>query len=352
MKLERSRFGNLPDGRQVNLYTLTNDNGIEVAITNYGGILTSIMAPDRYGELADVVLGFDDLDGYLADHPYFGAIVGRYANRIARGVFELDSKTHRLTRNNGRNHLHGGVMGFDRSLWSAKIRDPGVPRLDLFHFSPDGDEGYPGSLDIRASYTLNDDNELRLDFRAVTDRPTHVNLTNHSYFNLGGPATGNVLDHELSLGAHRVTPVDADLIPTGELREVEGSPMDFRKPTAVGAMIDADDDQIRLGVGYDHNFVLDTGGDLNRIAARLVEPGSGRVLEVRTTEPGIQLYTGNFLDGSISGKGGKVHNRRCALCLETQHFPNSPNIPGFPSTVLRPGETYRSTTIYRFGVDS
>ena len=352
MKLERSRFGNLPDGRQVNLYTLTNDNGIEVAITNYGGILTSIMAPDRHGELADVVLGFDDLDGYLADHPYFGAIVGRYANRIARGVFELDSKTHRLTRNNGRNHLHGGVMGFDRSLWSAKIRDPDAPRLDLFHLSPDGDEGYPGSLDIRASYSLNDDNELRLDFRAVTDRPTHVNLTNHSYFNLGGPATGNVLDHELSLGAHRLTPVDAHLIPTGELREVEGSPMDFRKPTAVGAMIDADDDQIRLGVGYDHNFVLDTGGDLNRIAARLVEPGSGRFLEVRTTEPGIQLYTGNFLDGSISGKGGKVHNRRCALCLETQHFPNSPNIPGFPSTVLRPGETYRSTTIYRFGVDS
>jgi len=351
MKLERNRFGNLPDGRQVDLYTLTNDNGIEVAITNYGGIVTSIIAPDRHGEFTDVVVGFDDLVGYLADHPYFGAIVGRYANRIAGGSFELDGTTYRLERNIHPHHLHGGEVGFDKALWRAEAgqRD-GLAHLRLEHTSADGDEGYPGRVEVRAAYSLNNDNELRLDFRATSDRPTHINLTNHSYFNLGGPSNGNVLDHELSLEAHSFTPVNAHLIPTGEVREVVGSPMDFRKPTAVGAMIDADDEQIRMGVGYDHNFVLDTGGELDRIAARVVDPGSGRVLEVRTTEPGIQLYTGNHLDGSLIGKDGVRYDRRCALCLETQHFPNSPNILDFPSTVLRPGETYRSTTIYRFGV--
>lgn len=353
MTIRRNRFGILPDGGQVDLFTLTNDNGIEVAITNYGGIVTSIMSPDRQGEFTDVVLGLDDLDGYLAGHPYFGAIVGRYANRIAGGSFELDGTTHRLERNIHPHHFHGGKVGFDKALWRAEAgqRD-GIAHLRLEHTSADGDEGYPGRVEVRATYSLNNDNELRLDLRADTDRPTHINLTNHSYFNLDGPECGDVLGHSLTLDADQFTPVNSDAIPTGEIRGVVDSPMDFRHPVAIGERINENNEQIRIGSGYDHNWVLNAGGDLDRVAARVFEPRNGRVLEVRTTEPGLQLYTGNFLDGSLCGKGGTVYGHRCALCLETQHFPNSPNIPDFPSTVLRPGETYRSTTIYRFGVDS
>jgi len=335
------------------VFTLSNTNRLEVSITNFGGIVTTIMAPDRNGELTDVVLGFDDLDGYLAGHPYFGAIVGRVANRIADGSFELDGTTHRLARNSHPHHLHGGEVGFDRALWQAHASNrSGLAQLRLEHTSPDGDQGYPGRLDVQATYTLNDDNELRLDYRASTDLTTHINLTNHGYFNLNGPENGDVLGHELTLDADRFTPVNTDLIPTGEIRGVADSPMDFRQPEAIGTRVEADDEQIRIGGGYDHNWVLNTRGDLERVAARVVEPRSGRVLEIRTTEPGVQLYTGNHLTEELIGKGGIRYRSRCAFCLETQHFPDSPNQPDFPSTVIRPGENYESTTIYRFGVES
>jgi aldose 1-epimerase len=353
MKIERSGFGALPDGCRVDLFTLSNNHGFEVAITNFGGIVTKIMAPDRDGELTDVVLGFDDLDGYLADHPYFGAIVGRYANRIERGTFTLDGDDYQLTCNNGSNHLHGGVIGFDRALWDARPETTSAgPQLRLTHMSLHGDEGYPGRLEVTVTYLVTDRDELRIDYHAVTDRPTHINLTNHGYYNLNGPENGDVLGHQLTLDADRFTPVNADVIPTGEIREVAGSPMDFRQPESIGERIDDDDDQLGLAGGYDHNWVLNTGGDLNRVAARVAEPRSGRVLEVRTTEPGIQFYTGNFIDPSLTGKNGRTYGPRCAFCLETQHFPNSPNQPTFPSTVLRPGEEFQSTTIYRFGVST
>jgi aldose 1-epimerase len=345
-------FGSLPDGRKVDLFLLTNDNGMRASITPFGGIVTSLIAPDRNGQFADVVLGFDRLNGYVAGHPYFGAIIGRYGNRIAGGCFTLDNQSYELARNNNGNHLHGGIAGFDKALWSADPEfHPDGPRLRLTHVSADGDEGYPGHLDITVDYTLTQDNELRIDYRATTDKATHVNLTNHSYFNLAGQGTGDILDHELTVNADHFTPVDDGLIPTGEIRSVEGTPMDFRKPVAIGARIDAEDEQLRFGGGYDHNFVLNRSDGGLSLAARVFEPGAGRVMEVHTTEPGVQLYTGNFLDGSIAGKGGRVYGRRCALCLETQHFPDSPNQPKFPTTVLRPGDEYRTTTIYRFSVE-
>jgi aldose 1-epimerase len=344
-------FGALPDGRDVELYLLTNNNGMQVSITTYGGIVTSLTVPDRTGEFADIVLGFDDLDGYLAGHPYFGAIIGRYGNRIAGGEFTLDDQTYVLAQNNNGNHLHGGVKGFDKALWRAAPEfHPDGPRLSLTYLSADGEEGYPGRLDVAVDYTLTQDDELRIGYRATTDKPSHVNLTNHSYFNLAGPGSGDILDHELLINADHFTPVDEGLIPTGEIRSVVGTPMDFRQPTAIGARIEDEDEQLRFGKGYDHNFVLNTADTGLTAAARVSEPTTGRVLDVLTREPGVQLYTGNFLDGSVTGKGGTVYGRRCAFCLETQHFPDSPNQPQFPSTVLRPGTEYRTTTIYRFSV--
>jgi aldose 1-epimerase len=342
-------FGSLPDGRRTEIYVLTNDNGMQATITNWGGIVTSLTVPDRNGQFADVVLGFDDLDGYLAGHPYFGSIIGRYGNRIAAGTFDLDGRTYTLARNNNGNHLHGGVRGFDKALWSAEpISTTSGPRVRLHHMSPDGDEGYPGKLDVIVEYTLTHEGELRIDYRATTDKPTHVNLTNHSYFNLEGTGGGEILNHDVMINADRFTPVDEGLIPTGEICGVDGTPMDFRNPMAVGAHIDNDNEQLRFGGGYDHNWVLNSDDSDLSLAARVFEPISGRVMEVLTREPGVQFYTANFLDGSITGKGGAVYGRRCALCLETQHFPDSPNIPSFPTTVLRPGEVYESTTIYRF----
>lgn len=342
-------FGTMPDGRDVDLYMLTNENGMQASVTTYGGIVTALTAPDRHGGFTDVVLGFDAFEGYLAGHPYFGAIIGRYCNRIGNGTFDLDGRTYTLARNNDGHHLHGGVTGFDKALWLAApgVTDAG-PRLQMTYVSQDGEEGYPGRLEVVVSYTLTNDNELRIDSRATTDRPTHVNLTNHSYFNLAGPGGGDILNHIVTINAERFTPVDAGLIPTGELRHVAGTPMDFRSPVAIGARIDDDDQQLRFGHGYDHNWILNMAGMALSFAARVSEPTTGRVMEVLTTEPGVQFYSGNFLDGSLTGKADTVFRRRCAFCLETQHFPDSPNRPEFPTTILRPGDVYRTTTIYRF----
>lgn len=341
-------WGKTKTGEAVERYTLRNSRGIQVDFITYGGIITSILAPDRKGVAGDIVLGFDSLEGYLGDHPYFGAIVGRYANRIARGRFVLDGKEYRLARNNGDNALHGGLRGFDKVVWKARQVKDGV---ELSYLSKDGEEGYPGNLQVKVTYLLNDKNELRIEYEAVTDKPTVVNLTNHSYFNLSAGASADILDHRLRVNADRFTPVDAGLIPTGELRSVAGTPFDFRAPHAIGERIHQPDEQLRLGRGYDHNFVLNRRGSGLEMAARVVEAKSGRVLEVLTTEPGMQLYTGNFLDGSLRGKGGRLYGRHAGLCLETQHFPDSPNRPEFPSTVLRPGQTFRSTTVYRLSVN-
>ncbi len=345
-------FGTMPDGTEATLYTLTNASGASVSVTNYGGIVTSIRVPDRDGTLADVTLGFDSVEGYTSEAyrnalPYFGAIIGRYGNRIANARFELDGETYPLAANNGANHLHGGEVGFDGVMWAAEPVD-GATALRLTRTSPDGEEGYPGTLDVTVTYTLTDDDRLVVDYEATTDAPTVVNLTNHTYFNLTGDPTNTILDHQLQIRADTFTPVDAGLIPTGEVRPVEGTPFDFRQLTVIGERIDADDEQIGFGPGYDHNWMLQRAGDGLVEAARVVEPTTGRVLVVETTEPALQFYAGNFLDGSITGKGGVAYARRTGFCLETQHAPDSPNQPAFPSTVLRPGETYRSQTVYAF----
>jgi len=339
----------MPTGEAVQLFTLKNKNGIEASITNYGGIIVTLKTFDGKGLLADVALGFDTLGRYLQPHPYFGAIIGRYGNRIGKARFTLDGVTYTLAKNNGENSLHGGNEGFDKKLWKARTESGGEAQtLVLEYTSPDGEEGYPGTLRTEVGYTLADDDSLRIDYRATTDKKTVVNLTNHTYFNLAGQGQGDILNHEIEIRASRFTPVDAGLIPTGELRSVEGTPFDFRKPRRVGERIDARDEQIRLGGGYDHNFVLDREGEGLSMAARVVEPSTGRGLEVWTTEPGMQFYTGNFLDGTITGKGGKVYPRRSGFCLETQHFPDSPNQAAFPSTVLEPGQEYRSATVWKF----
>ncbi len=324
------------------VFTLKNKAGLEAKITNYGGILMSLKAPDRQGKFADIVLGFDTPQEYRDKNagPYFGALIGRYANRIAKAQFNLDGKTYPLAANNGPNALHGGRIGFDKKFWTATQQGN---RLTLTLISPDGEEGYPGELKASVVYTLTDSNELQIDYSASTTKPTVVNLTNHSYFNLSGGR--DILSHELQLNASRFTPVDSGLIPTGELRPVSGTPFDFQKPTAIGARIDANDEQIRLGGGYDHNFILD-----GKTAATVYDPLSGRTLTVTTTEPAVQFYTGNFLDGTLTAKGGAKYTKRQAFCLETQHYPDSPNQPKFPTTILRPGQTYRSQTIFRFGV--
>jgi aldose 1-epimerase len=347
----RSAFGTTPDGKAVELFTLTNGNGIEVRAISYGAIITALRTPDRDGALADIVLGFDSLDPYVAGAPYFGSIVGRYGNRIGQARFTLDGQTYTLAANDGDHHLHGGNRGFDKVVWSGEEfqNDDGVGVVFTYR-SPDGEEGYPGNLDVEVTYTLTAANELVVDYRATTDRPTPVNLTQHSYFNLAGAGSGDILGHELMIPASAFTPVDSGLITTGEVRSVEGTPFDFRTPTAIGARIDAEDEQIRYGRGYDHNWVLDRSGTAVALAARVTEPTTGRTLEIRTTEPGIQFYSGNFLDGTITGKGGHVYQHRSGFCLETQHYPDSPNKPSFPSTILRPGEEYRSRTVMAFGV--
>jgi len=347
--LEAHPFGVTADGAEVDLYTLTNSHGMSLSITNYGGVVTRLIVSDRHGNLADIVLGYDSLAQYERGSPYFGAIVGRYGNRIARGRFALDGVEYALATNNGENHLHGGLKGFDKVVWDAEsYTTPGEAGLRLSYVSADGEEGYPGRLQARVTYALTEENELRIEYHAETDEPTVVNLTHHGYFNLEGHASGNVLDHELALYADAFTPIDAGLIPTGEVRSAGGTPLDFSEPTAIGARIGEEDEQLHLGSGYDHNFVLSDHDGSLRLAARVYEPTSGRVMEVLTTEPGIQFYSGNFLDGSNIGKGGTPYRHRSGFCLETQHFPDSPNQSGFPSTVLRPGEKYATTTIYRY----
>lgn len=348
-RIKREPFGTMPDQRQVDLYSLTNQSGMEVRIMTYGGAIVSLRVPDRAGRIGDVVLGYDRLDGYLENNPYFGGIIGRYGNRIAKGRFSLNGREYVLARNNGANHLHGGVKGFDRAVWKAKeTSSPEGARLELNYVSKDGEEGYPGNLSVTVAYTLSDRNELKIQYAATTDKDTVVNLTSHSYFNLAGG--GTILNHELLINGSRFTPVDQGLIPTGELRRVKGTPMDFTRPTPIGSRIDEQDEQLVFGKGYDHNWVLDHTGSVTALAARLYDPGTGRVLEIHTTEPGLQFYSGNFLDGSITGKGSQVYHKRHGLCLEPQHFPDSPNKPGFPSTVLRRGRKYASTTVYKFSV--
>ncbi|HEY6293082.1 MAG TPA: aldose epimerase family protein [Terriglobia bacterium] len=345
-----SEFGKMPDGQTVNFYTLGNASGMQVMITNYGGRVVSIMVPDRNGKMSDVALGFDNLEGYLADNPFFGALVGRYANRIGNAKFTLDGKEYRLEANDGPNSLHGGSKGFDKQLWKAREIPGNHPALELAYRSKDGEEGYPGDLTVKVVYTLLGDNALQIDYTATTDKDTVLNLTNHSYFNLSGEGSGEILKTQMMINAGEFTPVDATLIPTGELRKVDGTPLDFRKSTAIGERINSDDEQIKFGKGYDHNWVLNRSGQGLSLAARATDPASGRVLEVLTTQPGIQFYTGNFLDGTIHGKGGKVYGYRSAFCLETQHFPDSPNKPSFPSTELKPGQTFHETTVFKFSI--
>ncbi len=345
-KISKAPFGKTLDGKRVDIYTLANSNGVEARICNYGGILVSLKAPDRHGQMGDVVLGYDDLDGYLTNSPYFGAMIGRYGNRIARGKFTLDDVDYTLAVNNGPNALHGGLKGFDKRVWRAKvIQSDAGPALELTYRSKDGEEGYPGNLKVTAVYTLMPDNGLRLEYTATTDKDTVLNLTQHSYFNLAGH--GDVLGHKVFIDADKFTPVDETLIPTGELRPVEETPFDFRQPTAIGARIQKTDKQLKFGNGYDHNFVLNHPSGRLDVIAQVTEPTSGRVLEVLSTEPGLQFYTGNFLDGTIKGKGGQVYNFRDAFCMEPQHFPNSPNQPDFPPVVLRPGQVYHNTIIFR-----
>jgi aldose 1-epimerase len=343
-------FGTTAEGTQVFLYTLKNHSGMEAKITNYGGIVVSLRVPDKAGKFDDVVLGYESLAGYLKETPYFGALIGRYGNRIARGTFTLDGKEYSLATNNGKNHLHGGLRGFDKVVWTAdQVETPAGPSLVLKYLSMDGEEGYPGNLRVQAIYTVTEANELAVEFSATTDKPTVVNLTHHSYFNLAGAtATMTILDHTIMIDADRFTPIDSGLIPTGELRDVAGTPMDFRSPTRIGARIDAADDQLRLGLGYDHNWVLNKKEPGMRLAARVEESTTGRVLDVLTSEPGIQFYSGNFLDGTLTGKGGKAYVHRYGFCLEPQHFPDSPNKPAFPTVVLIPGQTYGHRIMYKF----
>ncbi|RUR54695.1 aldose epimerase family protein [Vreelandella populi] len=352
-----SVFGQLPDGRQVDVYQLTNANGIELRVANYGGTILSLKTPDREGNVDDIVLGFDSLDEYLSDeyqqaNPYFGAIIGRYGNRIAEGQFTLEGETYTLATNDGDNHLHGGQQGFDRVLWQAEpFENDEGKGLVLRYTSDDGEEGYPGRLETEVTYTLTDDDTLIVDYRAETDKATPINLTQHSYFNLKGEGSDSILDHQLMLNADVFTPVSESLIPTGELQSVEGTPFDFTQATPIGERIEQDNEQLSFGGGYDHNFVLNRdsaeSGDLV-MAAKVWEPQSGRVLEIETTEPGIQFYSGNFLTGDLTGKSGQAYPQRSGFALETQHFPDSPNQDTFPNTILEPGETYRSRTIFRF----
>jgi aldose 1-epimerase len=347
--MQKDDFGKTPEGQSVYIFTLTNSHGAEVKITNYGGIVTSLKVPDRTGRLADVVLGFDNLDAYLKGHPYFGAIIGRYGNRIAKGRFKLNGVEYKLAVNNGANHLHGGIKGFDKVVWDArplKVGDGAA--LELTYLSKDGEEGYSGNLSVKVTYRLTNANELRIEYSATTDKDTVINLTHHSYFNLAGQGEGDILKHRLFMNANRFTPTDEGSIPTGELRSVRNTPFNFLQATEIGARINEPDQQLQFGKGYDHNFVLNGKMGTMRLGARVYEAGTGRVMEVWTTEPGMQFYTGNFLDGTLTGIDGRVYKQRYGFCLETQHYPDSPNQPKFPSTVLKKGGRYHTVTIYKF----
>ena len=339
------------DFDSIKLYTLKNESGMTVRVTNYGAIVTSIIVPDRNGKQADVALGYDRVEDYInaVDKPYFGAVVGRYGNRIAKGEFTLDDETYSLLKNNGENHLHGGAIGFDKVVWTVDEYVEGQA-LTLSYLAKDKEEGYPGNLQLKITYTLTDDNSLVVDYHATTDKATPVNVTQHTYFNLKGEGQGTILDHKLMLNAKKFTPVDESLIPTGEMPTVAGTPFDFTTPKAIGRDIGQQNEQLVFGLGYDHNWILDTDGKEGELslAAQVHEPSSGRVMEIYTTEPGIQFYCGNFLDGRLKGKSGKPYVHRGGFCLETQHFPDSPNQPNFPSTILKPGETYDSKTVFKF----
>ena len=347
--ISQAPFGKTADGTPVEIYTLRNNKGMEARIMTYGGIVVSLKVPDKNGNFGDVVLGYDNLDDYLKNNPFFGALVGRYGNRIAKGKFTLDGKEYTLAPNNAPNNLHGGPVGFDKKVWKATtLLTADGPTLQLTYLSQDGDQGFPGNLNVTATYTLTDDNGLQLDYTATTDEATLCNLTQHSYFNLAGK--GDILDHLVFINADKFTPVDNTLIPTGELKPVAGTPFDFRTATAIGARINADDEQIKFGNGYDHNWVVNKPLGKLGLVARVTEPATGRAMEVWSTEPGVQFYTGNFLDGTITGKGGWVYQRRSGFCFEPQHYPDSPNHPRFPSAVLKPGQTYENTIIYKFSV--
>jgi aldose 1-epimerase len=349
-QISRKHFGFTPDGHEAYLYTLTNPGGMEVCITNYGGAVTSLKVPDRKGNLGDVVLGYETLDEYVRHPRFLGALIGRFANRLALGRFTLDDTPYQLVQNNGPNHLHGGIKGFHKVVWDA-TEEEGTDEvaLRLSYLSVDGEEGYPGNLQVNVSYILFRNNELRIEYHATTDKDTIINLTNHSYFNLA--CSGHILEHQLELNAEQFTPVGPDLIPTGEISDVDQTPLDFRQSTPIGQRINAPFEQLAFVGGYDHNFVLRDSGGMLRLASKVYEPSSGRVLEVLTTQPGLQFYSGNFLDGSLTGKGGAVYQKHAGLCLETQHFPDSPNHPNFPTVVLRPGEEFKQIAVWRFSAE-
>jgi aldose 1-epimerase len=343
--INKQHWGDTSAGEAVYLFTMRNANGMEVSITNFGGRIVTLKTADKQGKFEDLVLGFDTLAPYLEKNPFFGALAGRYANRIANGEFTLDGHTYHLLKNNGPNSLHGGALGFDKKVWTAQQVDDGV---QLTYVSKDGEEGYPGKLTSTVTYTLGADNALKLAYHAVTDKDTVLNLTNHCYFNLAGHANGNILDHVVTIHASRITPVNANLIPTGELAPVQGTPFDFLTPHRIGDRIDSKDQQMQYGTGYDHNFVLDKSGAPPSLAAHILEPKTGRIMEVLTTQPGVQFYTGNHLPEKTIGKGGAVYGFRAGICFETQHFPDSPNHPSFPTSELKPGQQYNQTTIFRF----
>lgn len=352
MTIEKTIFGNLTDGRQADLFTMKHPDGSVVQITNFGAAVVAVKVPDKEGTIEDVVLGFDNLSDYENIRAFYGAIVGRYGNRIDHGRFTLNGTEYKLAVNDGDNHLHGGIKGFDRVLWQVDdyhARDAAV--LKLSYLSEDGEEGYPGNLQVRVTYSFDQDRALRIDYRITCDKPTVKNITNHAYFNLSGNLKDDILGHELMLNADQYLPVVKGLIPTGEFRPVAGTVMDFRQPHPIGARIDDDDQQLKFGLGYDHNWILNKERDSLSLAGTVFEPTSGRLMEIYTTEPGIQFYSGNFMDGSHSGHGGRMYTHRHAICLETQHYPDSPNHDNFPTTVINPGEVYTSTTIYKFGVE-
>jgi len=349
MPIEKQLFGTTPQGEDVFIYTLTNQNDLQVRIITYGAIVVSLEVPDRDGNIDDIVLGYDDLNGYINNNPYFGAIVGRYGNRINKGIFKLSGKQYLLAKNNGENHLHGGIKGFDKVVWKGEsIEQKDAAGVALSYLSPDGEEGYPGNLTCQVTYFLTNNNELIVDYKATTDKITILNLTHHSYFNLTGQGKGDILNHQLQIKANYFTPVDQGLITTGDLQPVKDTPFDFRESTAIGERIDLKHPQLQYGGGYDHNWVLTNQNGSLALAAKVIEPSSGRVMEIHTTEPGIQFYSGNFLDGTIKGKNKVVYYHRTGFCLETQHYPDSPNKPDFPSVVLKPGQTYTQKTVHRF----